>query len=496
MPTPKYHNCLSSNSRRKSGPSRLALTAFSVLLAGSIAAASPNIVLIMTDDQGYGQTGYYGNPYLKTPNLDAMAAAGLQFDRFYAGAPVCSPTRASVLTGRTNDRTGVQDHGFALRQQEKTLPEALKEAGYATGHFGKWHMNGLKGPGVPILADDPYGPGAFGFDQWLSVTNYFDLAPMMSRNGEFKTFEHDSSAVIVEEALDFIKGSLRNSKPFFAVIWDGSPHEPFKASKEDMAAFEGLDPKAKAQFGELVAFDRSLGVLRKSLRELGVAENTIVWYCSDNGGLKGSMPDTVGGLRGHKGTIWEGGLRVPAIIEWPGTITRRTTDYPACTMDIFPTLASIVGLPGSCMLEPADGIDLTPLFKRELGKRKKPIGFRWLKSAALIDNDLKLACSDIGEQPLELYDIKADPKETTNIASARPEVFAAMKSAFEAWNASVDRSEQGKDYPEGRVSPAHLKEPHFWWEDERYQPYLEEFQKRPEYNEPLTKALNKAKLPL
>ncbi|MCA1810059.1 MAG: sulfatase-like hydrolase/transferase, partial [Lentisphaerae bacterium] len=122
-------------------------------------AGKPNIVLIMTDDQGWGETGYYNHPVLKTPNLDAMAANGLRFDRFYAAAPVCSPTRATVLTGRTNDRAGVHDHGYPLRLQEKTLPRALQQQGYRTAHFGKWHLNGIRGPGVPIFKDDPYGPG-------------------------------------------------------------------------------------------------------------------------------------------------------------------------------------------------------------------------------------------------------------------------------------------------------------------------------------------------
>ena len=122
--------------------------------------AKTNFVLVMTDDQGWGQTGYYNHPVLKTPNLDKMASNGLRFDRFYAGGPVCSPTRATILTGRTHDRTGVFDHGYALRKQEKTLPEALRKAGYATGHFGKWHLCGLRGPGVPILKTDKHGPKA------------------------------------------------------------------------------------------------------------------------------------------------------------------------------------------------------------------------------------------------------------------------------------------------------------------------------------------------
>ena len=197
-------------------------------------AKQTNFVLVMADDQGWGQTGYYNHPVLKTPNLDKMASNGLRFDRFYAGGPVCSPTRASVLTGRTHDRTGVFDHGYALRNQEKTLPQAMKNAGYATGHFGKWHLNGLRGPGVPILRGDKNGPGAFGFDTWLSVTNFFDLNPIMSRNGKFAEFSGDSSEVIVNEAVQFMDKQVANEKPFFCVIWYGTPHSPWMALKKDM----------------------------------------------------------------------------------------------------------------------------------------------------------------------------------------------------------------------------------------------------------------------
>ena len=181
--------------------------AFAVSTAG-ILAAKPNVVLVMADDQGWGQTGYRNHPALKTPHLDAMAANGLRFDRFYAGGPVCSPTRATVLTGRTHDRTGVFDHGYALRQQEKTLGQAMKNAGYATGHFGKWHLNGLRGPGAPIFKEDTHHPGAFGFDEWLSVTNFFDRNPIMSHKGKIEEYAGDSSEIIVDEALKLDRKSV------------------------------------------------------------------------------------------------------------------------------------------------------------------------------------------------------------------------------------------------------------------------------------------------
>ena len=442
----------------------------------------PNIVLVMTDDQGWGQTGYYNHPILKTPNLDLMADNGLRFDRFYAGAPNCSPTRATIMTGRSNMRAGVNNHGYALRLQEKTLPQALQKAGYATGHFGKWHLNGFSGPGVPVLKDDPRGPGPFGFDEWLSVTNFFDRNPLMSRNGNFEDFKGDSSEVIVAKALKFIRRQAASETPFLTVIWYGTPHSPFIAADEDKADFGQLKQKSSDHYGELVAMDRSIGTLRKGLGDLGVTDNTLVWFCSDNGGLRGIEPDTVGGLRGNKGTIFEGGLRVPAIIEWPAVITRpRITKHPTVTMDIFPTIAAIVGLPDTAMLQPRDGMSIRPLFDGEIGPRGKPIGFRHTGRAAFIDNDCKLLTQDLAKGVFELYNLAEDPTETNDLFASYPKIAQRMLKQFEAWNRQVEASIAGKDYPEGSVRKDEPKPQRRWSTAEQYKPYIEQLKKRPEY---------------
>ncbi|MEM6910690.1 MAG: sulfatase-like hydrolase/transferase [Verrucomicrobiota bacterium] len=470
-------------------PFLLCFLAFPIssLLLPLTALAGPNIVLVMTDDQGWGQTGYNGHPLLKTPHLDEMAAHGLRFDRFYAGAPVCSPTRASVLTGRHSDRTGVPSHGHALRLQEKSLAQALREVGYQTGHFGKWHLNGLRGHGVPLLHDDKHSPGAFGFSEWLSVTNYFDVNPLLSRKGDFVDFQGDSSSVIVREALRFMAAAHEAETPFLAVIWDGSPHTPFFASEEDQQAFANLDEKSRLHYAELVAFDRSIGALRAGLRELGAAQDTLIWYCSDNGGLNGMKPETTGGLRGHKGSLWEGGLRVPGIIEWPAGIRPRVTAFPASTMDIFPTLAELCGLSEDCFVSPVDGKSLVPLFEGEMGPRPEPIAFRFQGQAALIDNDFKLVKAwgrknASGPRSFELYHVASDPGETQDLSKEKPEYFQSLIDQWLAWEESVKASVAGKDYPEGRVLPLDPSaERRFWHEDERYQKHFEEFKKRPEY---------------
>jgi len=463
----------------------LALASTVSALAAAASPTRPNIILIMADDMGWGQTGYYKHPVLKTPNLDAMAANGLRFDRFYSGAPNCSPTRGSVLTGRSNDRAGVQNHGYALRRQEKTVAQALRGAGYVTGHFGKWHLNGYQGPGAPILASDTHHPGHFGFDTWFSVTNFFDRDPLMSRQGKFEEHSGDSSEIVVAEALRFIKENRSGTKPFFTVIWYGSPHSPFVASDSDKAAFAQLNEKSQHHHGELVAMDRSIGTLRQALREMKIADNTLVMFNSDNGGLPEITPNTVGGLRGFKNSVFEGGLRVPAIIEWPAVIkTARVTNYPAGTFDIFPTLVDITGLPATVMLKPVDGISLKPLFVGDLKERAQPLPFRHQGRGAWIDNRYKLLTQNIEKGEFELYDLEADPKETKNLAAERPEIAARMRSAFLKWNESVAASVAGKDYPEGRVDPAEPPSRR-WHTAPEYQPFLQAWKNRPEFRSEL-----------
>jgi arylsulfatase A-like enzyme len=238
--------------------------------------------------------------------------------------------------------------------------------------------------------------------------------------------------------------------------------------------------KSRAHYGELAAFDRSVGVLREALKELDVAENTIIWYCSDNGGLPQIEPATTGGLKGFKGSVWEGGLRVPAVIEWPAEIEARVSAYPASTMDIFPTLAELLDLPPSVMLEPVDGISILPLFQKEIPERGVRIPFRFRDQGALIDNQYKLVATSIKQQTFELYDLERDPGESTDISMTQADLFNEMRNAFLEWNASVDASIRGEDYPEGKVYEDH-PEDHTWMEDPRYEPYLDEWVKIPEY---------------
>lgn len=441
----------------------------------------PNIILIMSDDQGWGQVGYFNHPILETPHLNSMAENGIRFDRFYAGAPVCSPTRASVLTGRTNDRAAVYTHGYPMRLQEKTIAEALKAEGYKTAHFGKWHLDGLRGPGVPILKEDARNPGKFGFDEWISVTNFFDVNPIMSDNGKIKEYKGSSSEIIVRQALDFISKNKEN--PFFVLIWYGSPHDPWTALEQDKKNLPlELGEKHRNYLGEIVEVDNSIGLLRKELNEMGLSVNTMIWFNSDNGGLPEGGKEGVGGLRGYKGSVYEGGLRVPCIIEWPKYIKAgQITLYPASTMDIFPTIADILNLPPQVMTQPVDGNSILHVFNnKNIPVRGKPVPFKFENKGALIDNNYKLVATDIREKHYELYNLELDTSETENIISSQLEITKNMIQFYESWLKSVENSIAGEDYEEGLISPD--PDPLFWWDDPAYKSFIESWKDRPEYN--------------
>ena len=179
----------------------------------------PHIILVMSDDHGYGDCGYTGHPFVKTPHLDDMAQSGVVFNRFYASAPVCSPTRASILTGRHPFRVNVPNHGHYLRPQEITIAEKLKEAGYITAHFGKWHIGSVQ-------PDSPTSPGGAGFDEWLSGLNFFDNDPYLSRNGEYIQIKGAGTVITMDTTLDFIEKQNGKGKPIFIVSWFPSPHGP------------------------------------------------------------------------------------------------------------------------------------------------------------------------------------------------------------------------------------------------------------------------------
>jgi arylsulfatase A-like enzyme len=452
-------------------PLVILLSSACILHSSFGAERRPNIVLVMADDQGWGDTGYNGHPELKTPNLDAMAASGLRLNRFYTAHFNCSPTRASVMTGRHPHRMGTFGPGSPIRAQELTVARVLQAAGYATGHFGKWHLNGKNGdkdtktpPGRAILASDPLSPGKLGFDEWLSADNFFDLDPVFGRQGVPEKFRGDGSDIVTDEALKFIRKQAVAGKPFLTVVWFGNPHVPHEALAADKALYAGLPAPDQDYYGELTAVDRSVGRLRATLRELKVADHTLLWYCSDNGGAAG--PKSTGNLRGSKGTLWEGGVRVPGLVEWPARIRKPfASEAPCSTFDIYSTVLAATGAAAQNQIQPLDGVNLLPLFDRQMDSRGKFIPFwadarRPAAHATLLDWPYKLHTNPVagrgrkgGGETLPatlLYDVSKDPNETTDLAAQQPERVTKMTAALSAWKTSVEKSLAGADYPATR----------------------------------------------
>ena len=463
-----------------------------LLVPLSIATAQngkkPNIILVMADDQGWGDMGYNGHPHLVTPHFDKAAAEGLRFDRFYAAAPVCSPTRASVLTGRTPNRMGVFKWGYPMRPQEVTIAEELRKAGYVTGHFGKWHLGSVR-------RGSPASPGANGFDHWVSAPNFYENDPIFSFEGRAAQVQGESSMATVEAALSFIRTHAKK-KPIFAVVWFGSPHGPHRAVDQDRAHYQKLPERDQNFLGEITGMDRAFGRLREKLEHYGIRENTVLWYCSDNGALP--KVGSTGGHRGSKGKVYEGGLLVPGILEWPAQIRKpRVIKMRCATTDIYPTLLDLAGV--EVAKQPIlDGLSLVPLIEGKGATRSKPLGFwnasragistpsaKWMKElleaqasggdlkpddsslnaaklpnpthplnsfpghAAWISGDWKLhriQSKDAKKANYELYDLANDRKEEKNILARESGRARQMQDELEGWLQSVVRSLNGEDY--------------------------------------------------
>jgi arylsulfatase A-like enzyme len=470
----------------------LALAATFLLVPCATAAQQPpNVVLVMADDQGWGDMAYNGHPHVKTPNFDAMAKEAIRFDLFHAAAPVCSPTRASVMTGRTPNRMATFKWGHPIRPQETTIAQVLKSAGYRTGHFGKWHLGSVQKDGLAT-------PGKCGFDEWVSAPNFFDLNPVLSDKGKATEFKGDSSDITADLALKFIRDCASKKQRFFTVVWFGSPHNPHQALDADRKLYADRPAANEQNFlGEITAMDRAFGKIRKELKELGLTDDTVLWYCSDNGALP--KVGSSGGRRGAKGQVYEGGLLVPSLLEWPARYPKpRVMSEPCVTSDIYPTVLEWTGAKADRQ-PPLDGTSLVPLLDGKAKTRTKPIGFwdhptpgvgtpskAWMdellaeQKAGREPADPKKLFADAGKiatkHPLdkfpghaawldgswklhrienpkadgvrwELYDLAADPKESRDLLAAEPKRAEAMKKDLTAWLESVTRSLNGEDYP-------------------------------------------------
>ena len=444
--------------------SAIAAAVHPALSSESKGTQKPNIILCMADDLGWGDTGFNGNSIIKTPNLDAAAKSGMVFRRFYSGAPVCSPTRGSCLTGRHPYRYGIFFANVGhMPKDEITLAEALKTQGYVTGHFGKWHLGTLttkekdSNRGGPKGAKDYSPPWQNGFDVCFSTEAKVPTwDPMIDpeTNKPYGTyywrqdgtkvtenFEGDDSRVIMDRAVPFIRNSVEKGRPFLAVIWFHTPHLPVVTGPKYRKMYTQYSEDEQHYYGCITAMDEQVGRLRAELRALGIAENTMFWFCSDNGpegkdGKSGRSRGSAGPFRGRKRSLFEGGVRVPGLLEWPARVEAgRVTDVPCSTSDYFPTVLEVLGFRMKGQPEPIDGVSLLPIIEGKMTKRPVPIGFESSKQVSLTDNHHKVYSNDGGKTYL-LFDLLEDPGETRDIAAEKPQILQSMKTALDKWRLS------------------------------------------------------------
>ncbi len=454
--------------------SAMAVVLPETLLSQTKDADKPNIILCMADDLGWGDTGFNGNAIIKTPNLDAAAKAGIVFERFYSGAPVCSPTRGSCLTGRHPYRYGITfaNVGHMLKD-EITLAEALKTRGYVTGHFGKWHLGTLTKKEKESNRGGPRGvkhyspPWANGFDvcfsteakvpTWDPMTDPETKKPYGTyywrQDGTKVTenLEGDDSRVIVDRAVPFIRSAAEKGRPFLAVVWFHTPHLPVVTGPRYREPYLRYSEDEQHYYGCITAMDEQVGRLRAELRALGVADNTMLWFCSDNGpegkdGKSGRSRGSAGPFRGRKRSLFEGGVRVPGLLEWPARVKAgRKTDLSCSTSDYFPTVLGALGFKMKGQPEPIDGVSLLPLIEGKMTKRPVPIGFESGKQVSLTGNRYKIYSKDGGKTYM-LFDLLENPVESRDLAADKPQVVRSMKTALDKWRRSCKDSLAGKDY--------------------------------------------------
>ena len=400
----------------------------------------PNFVIFLTDDLGWGDLACYGHPVIKTPNLDRFAKQGTKFTQCYSACAVCSPSRSAILTGRTPYRNGVWrwipgGHRVHLRESEVTLAELLKEEGYATCHVGKWHLNGK------FNSKDQPQPDDHGFDHWLATQN--NAAPSHKNpknfvlNGkELGELEGYSAPLVVEEGIRWLKKIRDPKKPFFLNVWTHEPHLPIESDPKFMDLYKEFDDEGIRQHhGNVTQIDHAFGNLMKALDEMGLAENTFVFFTSDNGpegnGLKGRTRGSTGGLRERKRSSHEGGIRVPGIARWPGKVPANVENRtPIIGSDLFSTILGVLDVPppGDRTI---DGTDFMPLFSGKKIDREIPLYWRNHLArgqirVALRDGDWKILGNE-GLTDFQLFKIEEDWKEQNELSGKHPDKLEALK---------------------------------------------------------------------
>ena len=456
----------------------------------------PNIVYMLVDDVGYGDVEYNGGQAL-TPHLNAMAEGphSIHLTRFYSGGPTCSPTRGTLLTGRNHNRYCIWHADVGTPQSDLTCPslgplpsseitiaEMLKEHGYHTSIYGKWHVGDLRPiPGGNVKWPVSH-PGMNGFRDWLvterhtasllsnckcsskySCTmdgrryspvfcrNYWSMNPYTGKLEKYPGQVFEDSNFLVDRFEEFL--TKRNtSKPFFTILAFHSVHSEFLATPHWFDYYKKVTPNhpKRHYLGVISALDEAIGRVRKLLQSHNIYNNTMLWFSSDNGPQVGE-PGSTGGLRGRKGDVFEGGIRVPGIIEWPGVIeANRKSDFPVITSDLLPTVADAVGIetPQNVLL---DGISILPFLQNKTNQRESNMKFAFpvrkgqldahFKGAVIGDRYKYFAEFNKGKiQMFSLYDLWSDRGETTNVSSSRVDLTLSMKAELEAFLLSMNKS--------------------------------------------------------
>lgn len=446
----------------------------------------PNIVFIITDDQGYGDLSCHGHPFLKTPNLDRLHAEGVRFTDFHV-SPTCAPTRSALLTGRHEFRNGVTHTIFErerLRLDAVTLPQVLKRAGYRTGIFGKWHLGD----------EDEYQPGRRGFDEVFihggggigqtypgscgdaPGNRYFD--PWIRHNGAFVKTAGYCTDVFFAEAERWI-ATQRKDAPFFCWLATNAPHDPHQVRPEDEARFSAevkagrIQPEVAKYLGMIANIDDNVGRLLATLTRLGIERDTLVVFMNDNGAWPGGAKLFNVGMRGHKNTPWLGGTRASSFWRWPGTLASR--DVPALTahVDVFRTLAGIAGVALTPVEEmQAEGRSLIPLLRDPAavwGERTLVTHEGRWKPGTAPETGKYRNCSvrsgrwhlvtvdqDATRPVWQLFDVVADPGEQSDVAAANSAVVERLATEFETWWTSVRPQMVNEDAKAPAENPYHV----------------------------------------
>lgn len=452
------------------------------------AGKGPNVILIMTDDQGWYDAGFNGNAEVKTPWMDSLASAGIVFDRFYSASAVCSPTRASVLTGRNPLRLNIPYANTGhMKSEEITIPEILKKEGYSTGHFGKWHLGTLTKShldanrgGRAEFIDEYSIPAQHGYDiSFCTESKVPTFDPMIypvsfiegeSKNYGWRAMENydsaisygtaywaeanqrdtsnvrgDDSRIIMDRVIPFIENSLQEDQPFFTTIWFHTPHLPVVSDSIHRSFYSQMELTKQIYYGTITAMDEQIGRLWRMLEKYGIQEETIIFFCSDNG-PENLTPGSTGFFRERKRSLYEGGVRVPAFVIWKENLEGgRRVDFPAVTSDYMPTILDILGIEYPDK-RPMDGISILGALKGAEKERMDPIGFICEPQLSWVTNQYKLI-GDQEESNFELYDLLIDPSEQKNIIEVYPEIAEKMEAELFTWLNSVEKSQKGMDYP-------------------------------------------------